>query len=80
MSQIDPDVLAFLLQQIEWHKEQDLILAKIEGKLQAMRELALYRLTDELSSYDIQSLGTQLTQLQQEILVLEWQLDKRMVH
>lgn len=80
MNPIDEDVLAFLKQQLKWHKEQDMILEKIEGKLIEMKELAEYRLAYELSVAEVQHLNTQMQELNADVLALEQQLYKGIVH
>lgn len=80
MNQEDRDILEFLQQQIEWHKAQDMILAKIEGKLNAMKQLAEYRLAYELTAGEVQNLNKQLQELKAEVLALEQQLYKGIVH
>lgn len=77
---MDDDVLKFLIEQVQWAKEQDIILAKIEGKLLAMRDLAQYRLHYELSEQAIENLQQQLHTLQQEIDALEMKLYSNIVH
>jgi len=77
---MDQDILLFLQQQIQWHREQDLLLAKIEGKLRAMKALAEYRLVHDLPFNEIQLLNGQLQQLKQEVLILEQELHKEMIH
>ena len=77
---MDNDVLRFLQQQITWVREQDLILAKIEGKLWAMRALAQYRLDTELMALEVERLNEQLGQLEREVAELELQLDAGTVH
>lgn len=80
MNPIDEDVLAFLKQQLKWHKEQDMILEKIEGKLIEMKELAEYRLAYELSVAEVHNLNAQLQKLKVDVLSLEQQLYKGIVH
>ena len=77
---MDEDILLFLQQQIKWHQEQDFILAKIEGKLYAMRDLAEYRLMHELTFREVQLLNEQIQQLKREVLALEQELYTGMVH
>lgn len=77
---MDEDILFFLLQQLKWQQEQDFILAKIEGKLYAMRDLAEYRLMHELTFREVQLLNEQLQQLKREVLALEQELHKEIIH
>lgn len=71
---MDEDILLFLQQQLKWHQEHDLILAIIEGKLYAMRDLAEYRLMHDWTFCEVQLLNEQLQQLKREILALEQEL------
>lgn len=73
-------ILDFIQQQLAWIQEQDLILAKIEGKLLAMKEIAKERLTQELAFLEVQQLNEELSKLQQEVQVLEKELYKGTVH
>lgn len=77
---MDDDVLKFLIEQVQWAKEQDIILAKIEGKLLAMRTLAQYRLQYVLTTQEIVNLQQQIDVLQLEIDELEHQLNSNIVH
>lgn len=77
---MDEDIQFFLQQQITWLQEQDFILAKIEGKLYAMRDIAEYRLMHELTFREIQMLNEQLQQLKYEVLALEQELHKGTIH
>ncbi|MER1984466.1 MAG: hypothetical protein ABS948_01110 [Solibacillus sp.] len=77
---MDEQSIRFFQQQLEWFKEQDLLLAKIEGKLRAMRDLAAYRLMYELEAADIELLNDQMQQLQREIVELERQRDIEVLH
>lgn len=73
-------ILDVLQQQLAWVLEQDLILAKIEGKLRVMKELATYRLAHELSFGEVQQLNENLVKLQEEVKLLEAELYKGTVH
>ncbi|OCS89635.1 hypothetical protein [Caryophanon latum] len=77
---MDDDVLKFLIEQVQWAKEQEVILAKIEGKLRVMRTLAQYRLQYVLTAQEIVNLQQQIDVLQLEIDELEHQLNSNIVH
>lgn len=76
MHQIDQNILHFLQQQIDWHKEQDCILEKIEGKLKAMKGLVQYRLEHEMTYNEVQNLNNELNYLKVEVVKLEQALYK----
>lgn len=80
MTNDEQQILDFIQQQLAWVAEQDLILAKMEGKLRAMRQLAEYRLEQELSAGELQQVNAEFAGLQREIEVLEGQLYKGTVH
>lgn len=80
MTNDEQQILDFIQQQLAWVAEQDLILAKIEGKLRAMRELAEYRLAQELSADELKEVNAEFEDLQNEIEALEGQLYKGTVH
>lgn len=77
---MDDDTWKFLIEQVQWVKEQDLILAKIEGKLRAMRALAEQRLMCDVSNSEIVYLQNELLNLQQEVAQLERSLNSTIVH
>lgn len=77
---MDDDVLKFLIEQVQWAKEQEVILAKIEGKLRVMRTLAQQRLQYVLTAQEIVNLQQQIDVLQLEIDELEHQLNSNIVH
>lgn len=77
---MDSESIRFFQRQIEWIKEQDLLLAKIEGKLRAMRDLVEYRLHYELDATDIELLKEQIEQLRREVLELERKRDLEVYH
>lgn len=77
---MDDDTWKFLIEQVQWVKEQDLILAKIEGKLRAMRALAEQRLMCNISNPEIVYLQNELLNLQQEVAQLERSLNSTIVH
>lgn len=64
----------FLKEQVEWCKQQDRILEKIESKLYEMRELAQYTWCSSLTSMEADELNQQLNNLKNEVLLLEKQL------
>ena len=80
MTNDEQQILDFIQQQLAWVAEQDLILAKIEGKLRAMRQLAEYRLVQELSAGELEEVNAEFADLQREIEALEGQLYKGTVH
>ncbi len=64
----------FLEQQLQWAKDQDCILAKIEAKLYEMRAIAEYAATHELTADEVELLNDQLRALKGEIDSLEQRL------
>lgn len=80
MTNDDQQILDFIQQQLAWVAAQELILAKIEGKLRAMRELAACRLAKEMTFSEVQQLNATLEKLQQEVQALENELDKSTLH
>lgn len=80
MTNDEQQILDFIQQQLAWVAAQELILAKIEGKLRAMRELAAYRLAKEMTFSEVQHLNATLEKLQQEVEALENELDKSTLH
>lgn len=75
MTNNDEHILAFLYEQWRWMQEQDLLLAKIEGKLRAMRDLAQQRVDNPLTEWQLQNLQGEFRQLQAEIEELEQALN-----
>ena len=80
MANDDEQIRAFLYEQWLWVQEQDLLLAKLEGKLKMMRELAYYQLEHQLNEQQSQDLQSQLEQLQREITEIEQQLEQGPSH
>lgn len=78
MNKGDEEQLTFLYEQWRWLQEQDLLLAKIEGKLRAMRALAQHRLDNLLNDWQIHNLQCELQQLQLEVNRLEQELHQGM--
>ena len=74
MDKEEKELHAFLEQQLQWIKEQDHILAKIEQKLHQMKEIGIYAAEYELPEDEISELNTELNRLKQEIHILEKQL------
>jgi len=68
-----------LEEQLEWYKEQDSILEKIETKLYQMKDLAEYALEHDLTTEEIDELNGQLNELKSEVHSLENQL-RSVVH
>ena len=64
----------FLAEQVNWCKQQDAILEKIENKLYEMKELAEYARDHCLSLREIDEVNCQLAVLKQEVHSLEQQL------
>ncbi|WP_231889857.1 hypothetical protein [Oceanobacillus sp. Castelsardo] len=71
---MDQDDKNFLEEQIEWCKQQDLILEKIEMRLREMRRLAEYSIKHNLTSIEIEQLNNQLNDLKDEVHVLQKKL------
>lgn len=65
----------FLEQQLEWCKNQDHILEKIEMKLHEMKKIAQYTLDHELTEAEVDRLNGQLNGLKSEVHFLEKQLN-----
>jgi hypothetical protein len=63
-----------LEEQLEWCKERDCILEKIESKFYEMKRIAEYALKHDLTSEEIDGLNGQLNELQSEVHSLEKQL------
>ncbi|KKB41344.1 hypothetical protein [Bacillus thermotolerans] len=62
------------LQQLQWAKDQDRILAEIEAKLYEMRAIAEYAANHELTADEVELLNDQLRELKGEIDSLEQRL------
>lgn len=80
MAEYDKDVLHFLLQQVQWCKDQDKILADIEEKLQFMRALAVYRKAHVLPDQEVQRLNDEMLFLEAEVKRLRLDLDNEITH
>ncbi|KKB40386.1 hypothetical protein [Bacillus thermotolerans] len=64
----------FLQQQLQWTKDQDRILAKIEAKLYEMKAIAEYAANHELTAEEVELLNDQLCELKRGIHSLEQRL------
>lgn len=80
MAEYDKDVLHFLLQQVQWCKDQDKILANIEETLQLMRALAEYRSAHVLPDREVQRLNDEMLFLEAEVNRLRLYLDNDIIH
>lgn len=80
MAEYDKDVLHFLLQQVQWCKEQDKILADIEETLYLMRALAEYRSAHVLPEQEVQRLNDEMLFLEAEVKCLQLDLDNEITH
>ncbi|WP_033542921.1 hypothetical protein [Planococcus sp. CAU13] len=63
----------FLEEQLQWTKEQILILDEMDMKLQEMRKIAEYAAKYELPADEIEKLNRQIKELQNEYSFLEAQ-------
>ncbi|WP_077214802.1 hypothetical protein [Bacillus dakarensis] len=63
--------LNFLEQQLKWSKEQDHFFAVIEEKLWEMKKIAEYAEANNLSLQECEALNKQLSELKNEIRLLE---------
>lgn len=61
----------FLEDQLEWCKEQDLLLEKIEIKLHEMKKIAESALQQDLTSMEIEQKNIELNRLKMEVGLLE---------
>ena len=64
----------FLKEQLEWCKEQDRILIKIERNLHEMKKIAEYAVEHELDLKEKNELNDRLNHLKDEVIFLEQQL------
>lgn len=80
MDTLDLELLAFLKQQLEWHQQQDQILAEIEQKLYELRQITVFRLQSDVPFLQMQQLKSKVEQLKLEVLDLEQRLDNGMIH
>lgn len=74
MNKDQQEIKRFLEEQVDWCKNQDSILEKIEKKLYEIKKLAEYVLQHELTTLEVNKLNDQLNTLKQEIHSLEQQL------
>lgn len=65
----------FFEEQLQWIKERDEILEKIEEKLYKMRSIAEYAREYKLSPGEVLRLNSKIRELQAEVVALEKQLD-----
>lgn len=70
----DPELLAFLQQQLQWHQQQDAILALIEQKLLELKQIAEYRKNTDVPYIQLQFLISKTEELKSEVFQLEQQL------
>lgn len=70
----DPELLAFLQQQLQWHQQQDAILALIEQKLLELKQIAEYRKNTDVLYIQLQFLISKTEELKSEVFQLEQQL------
>ena len=61
----------FLEEQLEWTKEQIILLDKIEEKLQEMKRLAIYARDHQENREQIKRIQEQIFRIQQEINMLQ---------
>lgn len=71
MNKDQQDHKKFLVEQVEWCRQQDCILAEIEIKLHEMKMIAEYALEHALNSAEVSNLNDHLNELKQEIALLE---------
>jgi len=71
--------LKHLEEQLQWCKEQDDILEKIETALYDMKEIAEYAAENQLNLYERNKLNDEMNQLKDEVASLEKQLDPSQV-
>lgn len=64
----------FLEQQLQRCKEQDLILAEIEEKLQEMKKIAEDALEHKLTSFELEQFNNRMSVLKSEVKLLEVKL------
>jgi hypothetical protein len=74
-STINQEDKKFLEEQIQWCKQQDLILEEIEMKLYEMKKIAQYSLEHNLTPIELEQLNTQLNELKDEVHFLQKKLD-----
>lgn len=72
---MDQEDKKFLEEQIQWCKQQDLILEEIEMKLHKMKKIAQYSLEHNLTPIELEQLNTQLNELKDEVHFLQKKLD-----
>lgn len=63
--------MKFLAEQIQWCKEQDDILEKIETALYEMKGIAVYAAENKLKSFEMRKLEAEMDQLKEEVASLE---------
>ncbi|GGP07381.1 hypothetical protein [Oceanobacillus neutriphilus] len=66
---------SYLEEQLQWFRERDSILEKMEIKLYEMKKIAEYACEEELTSDEIGRLNFQLNKLKNDIQSLEKQLN-----
>ncbi|MEL3960243.1 hypothetical protein MKZ01_03130 [Lysinibacillus endophyticus] len=74
MDKNQEELKKFLQEQVEWCKQQDRTLEKIENKLFEMKKLSEYSRDYKLSPSEIKNLNDQLNKMRLEIYTLEQQL------
>ena len=77
---MDEDVLKFLQDQLKWTQEQDSVLAEIEAKLIAVKDITEYRLKNDLMIEQIDLLNDHVQQLLLEVKQLQQLLDQGKNH
>lgn len=70
----DQNLREFLERQLQWSKEQILILDAIDVKLHEMKEIVEYVLEYDFTPDDTEELNGQLNELQREVHSLQKQL------
>ena len=77
---MDEDILKFLQEQLKWTQEQDSVLAEIEAKLIAVKDITEYRLKSDLTFEQIDLLNDHVQQLLLEVNQLQQLLDSGNIH
>lgn len=77
MDKAQQELKDFLVQQLQWCKEQDAILQLLDDKLKEMKLLAEYKLEHELTTEETGCLNEQLAGLRKEAMLLRARLGSR---
>lgn len=75
MSNEEQEYKKFLVEQVDWCKEQEKILIQIEIKLREMKKLAESVLIFDFTNIEIKRINLQINQLNREVLQLKEQLN-----